>query len=73
MHRVKGLEFDCMIVASVNKGQVPPRAALDTVDPVERAVTDLEERSLLYVALTRARRRAYLLSYGEPSVFLAEG
>jgi superfamily I DNA/RNA helicase len=73
MHRVKGLEFDCMIVASVNKGQLPPRAALETTDPVERAVTDLEERSLLYVALTRARRRAYLLSYGEPSVFLAAG
>lgn len=72
MHRVKGLEFDCMIVASVNKDQVPPRGALETTDPVERAVTDIEERSLLYVALTRARRQAYLLSYGEPSGFLAE-
>lgn len=71
MHRVKGLEFDCMIVASVNADLVPPKAALDSSDPVERAVTELEERSLLYVALTRARRDAHLLSYGEPSRYLA--
>jgi len=73
MHRVKGLEFDCMIVASVNADLVPPKAALDSSDPVERAVTELEERSLLYVALTRARREAHLLSYGEPSRYLAPG
>lgn len=52
---------------------VPPKAALDSSDPVERAVTELEERSLLYVALTRARREAHLLSYGEPSRYLAPG
>lgn len=70
MHRVKGLEFDCMIVASVNADLVPPQAAFDSADPVERALTELEERSLLYVALTRARREAHLLSYGVPSRYL---
>jgi superfamily I DNA/RNA helicase len=70
MHRVKGLEFDCMIVASINDGLIPPTAAMESADPVERAVSDLEERSLLYVALTRARKEAHLLSYGQPSPFL---
>jgi len=31
---------------------------------------ELEERALLYVAITRARKRAVLLSYGEVSDFL---
>lgn len=70
MHRVKGLEFDCMIVASINDGLIPPTAAMASADPVERAVTDLEERSLLYVSLTRARKEAHLLSYGTPSRLL---
>lgn len=70
MHRVKGLEFERVIVASVNDGLVPPRSALETADPVERAMTEREERSLLYVALTRSRKQAYLFSYGEPSRLL---
>ncbi len=72
MHRVKGLEFECVIVASVNDGLVPPQSALETTDPVERAMTEREERSLLYVALTRARKQAYLFSYGKSSHLLVE-
>lgn len=70
MHRVKGLEFDIVMVASVNDDLVPLPVAVDTADPVERATSELEERSLLYVALTRARKQAYLFSYGKPSGFL---
>ena len=70
MHRVKGLEFEIVIAASVNDDLVPLPAALDTADAVERATSELEERSLLYVALTRARKQAYLFSYGKPSRFL---
>ena len=70
MHRVKGLEFEIVIVASVNDDQMPLPVVLDTADPVERATSELEERALLYVALTRARKRAYLFSYGKPSGFL---
>jgi len=72
MHRVKGLEFDTVIAASINDRLVPPQSALETADPVERATIEREERSLLYVALTRARKQAYLFSYGSPSRLLIE-
>lgn len=48
MHRAKGLEFDCVIV-------VTPRRFIDEV------VEDGNERQLLYVALTRAKRGAALI------------
>jgi superfamily I DNA/RNA helicase len=70
MHRAKGLEFDRVIVASVNQELVPLQAASETEDPIERATHELEERALLYVALTRARKTARLLSYGQASEFL---
>ena len=71
IHRVKGLEFDEMILASLNEGVVPLKAALDSAgDPVERKQADLEERALLYVAITRAKKRALLLSYGAVSRYL---
>ena len=72
LHRVKGLEFEIVVAASVNDDLVPLPAALDTTDAVERATSELEERSLLYVALTRARQQAYLFSYGQPSRFLGD-
>jgi len=73
MHRVKGLEFDVMLIAGVNAGVVPLRMALDqTDDPAVWAATALQERALLYVALTRARREAVVTSFGAPSPFLAE-
>ena len=40
MHRVKGLEFDHMVIASVNKGIVPLPAAAYGVDRPERAAAD---------------------------------
>jgi len=71
IHRVKGLEFDEMIIASLNEGIVPLKAALDGAgDPVELKQADLEERALLYVAITRAKKRALLLSYGVVSPYL---
>jgi len=72
LHRVKGLEFEIVVAASVNDDLAPLPAALDTADAVERTTSELEERSLLYVALTRARKQAYLFSYGQPSRFLVE-
>jgi len=71
MHRVKGLEFEEMILISLNNGVVPlSHVTKSSVDPVEIRQTDLEERALLYVAITRAKKRASLLSYGEVSSFL---
>lgn len=72
MHRVKGLEFDEMILASLNRGLVPLKMAVSSKgDAVERQAADLQERALLYVAITRAKKRAILLAYGEVSEYIA--
>ena len=71
MHRVKGLEFDHMVIASVNKDFMPLAAAMRGVDESEQATAETAERALLYVAATRAKKELTVLSFGEPSPFLA--
>jgi superfamily I DNA/RNA helicase len=74
MHRVKGLEFDRMIIAGVNADTVPLPAALNAAsDPAVRAEAEVRERALLYVAATRARREVRITGWGEPSPFLLDG
>jgi hypothetical protein len=66
MHRVKGLEFEHVVVVGANKGVIPLEAAVaDAEDNVAKRDADTSERSLLYVALTRARRSAAVTGYGE--------
>lgn len=61
MHRVKGLEFDVVIVADVNRGEVPSEKALEhAADEVSKREITKQARSLLYVALTRARKEAVM-------------
>ncbi len=68
MHRVKGLEFRYIFVISVNKNIIPSLSInADKVDNDENYVI---ERCLLYVALTRAQIKAYVLSYGTPSILI---
>ena len=71
MHRVKGLEFDHMVIASVNENIVPLAAAIYAVDGSERATVETAERALLYVAATRAKKELTVLSFDSPSPFLA--
>jgi mRNA-degrading endonuclease RelE of RelBE toxin-antitoxin system len=70
MHRVKGLEFQYMFVASANFGVIPLQNAIDHTDKVTEEETTTSEKCLLYVALTRARQKAFITSYGKPSEFL---
>ena len=71
MHRVKGLEFDRVIMASVNADLVPLPAALDgRGDAVERESAETEERALVYVAATRAKKELLVLSFDTPSRLL---
>ena len=70
MHRVKGLEFDHMVIASVNKNIVPLAAAVHAADGPQRVAAETAERSLLYVAATRAKKEVLVLSFDEPSPFL---
>lgn len=72
MHRMKGLEFRCVIVAGVSDRTVPlPNAvrAAD-IDKHAHALDLLRERSLLFVACTRAREDLVVTWNGAPSPFL---
>ncbi len=65
MHRVKGLEFDAVFLASANKGVVPLDFVVNSAaDAVTRRQLENEERALVYVSLTRARKLAYVFGYG---------
>ncbi|GAB4433308.1 MAG: ATP-dependent helicase [Anaerolineae bacterium] len=68
MHRVKGLEFNHIIIAGATAHYLP----LHHVTTPEQDDPDalLRERCLLHVAATRARDTLTITSYGPPSVFL---
>ena len=70
MHRVKGLEFQHVFVVAVNKRIIPLATAIDFADPIAVAEAITAEKCLLYVALTRAQKTAYITCYGTPSEFL---
>ena len=71
MHRVKGLEFDRVVMASINSDMVPLPIAIDARgDAVERESAETEERALVYVAATRSKKELLVLSYDTPSRLL---
>jgi hypothetical protein len=70
MHRVKGLEFPVMIVAGINARVVPMRLPSVESDLTAKAEHEEQERSLLFVAATRARDSLIVTSWGTPSPFL---
>ncbi len=64
-HRAKGLEFDAVFLPQLEEKELPTKAA--------RTAAELaEERRLLYVGLTRARRHLTLTWSRLPSRFLEE-
>ncbi|HWT13831.1 MAG TPA: UvrD-helicase domain-containing protein [Allosphingosinicella sp.] len=79
IHAAKGLEFDTVFLAGWEEGVFPSQRSLD-----EGGMASLEEeRRLAYVAITRARRKCFILHaanrriYGQwtssiPSRFVAE-
>ena len=71
MHRVKGLEFDHVLVASANDKVIPLEKAVNVGnDPVARRNAETAERALLYVALTRAKKSAVVSGWGTVSGLL---
>ncbi len=77
VHAAKGLEFHTVFITGLEEGLFPHENALNEAGGLE------EERRLMYVALTRARRRLFIshaeqrmlhgqLRYGLPSRFLEE-
>ena len=71
MHRVKGLEFDSMVIASVNEEFLPLATAVPDDDGPARTAAEITERALLHVAATRAKEELILLGFGAPSPFLS--
>jgi DNA helicase-2/ATP-dependent DNA helicase PcrA len=65
LHRAKGLEFDAVFLPRLEEGELPIRQA-------KSPAAVAEERRLLYVGMTRARRHLALTWAGRPSRFLAE-
>ena len=71
MHRVKGLEFDRVIIAGVNDGIVPLEDAVNSSsDTAIQTELDIQEKALLYVAATRAKKEVLVTSFGKRSRFL---
>ena len=66
MHRVKGLEFAHMLLAGIDKGQVP----LVRDEGLASEETQTRERCLLYVAATRARDSLLVVSGSSASPLL---
>lgn len=56
LHASKGLEFDLVVISHLNDGILPHENSLDIEDDDEREQEIEEERRLLYVGITRARR-----------------
>lgn len=54
IHSAKGLEFDNVFITGLEEGLFPHENSLSDVDGLE------EERRLMYVAITRARKRLYM-------------
>ena len=71
MHRVKGLEFDRVVVVSANEGLLPLSGALRKAsDDAEREATETKERALVYVAASRAKKGLLVFSHGTASSLL---
>ncbi|OJW99011.1 UvrD-helicase domain-containing protein [Thiobacillus sp. 65-1402] len=77
VHAAKGLEFHAVFITGLEEGLFPHEQSANEENGLE------EERRLMYVAITRARRRLYLshaqsrmlhgqIRYGLPSRFLDE-
>ncbi len=63
VHSAKGLEFNSVFVIGLEEGLFPHRNSLMSNDEIE------EERRLMYVAITRAKRNLYLLNASKRTIF----
>ena len=79
IHRSKGLEADYAVILGLCSGkhgfpaEIADDPLIDLVLAAPEAHPNAEERRLLYVAITRARRQVFLLADGgRPSEFVTE-
>jgi hypothetical protein len=73
MHRVKGLEFDQVFLPALDASQMPLQVELNQrPDALSRELFEQQERSLLHVAATRAKKRVVVSYSGKASPFIAQ-
>jgi superfamily I DNA/RNA helicase len=70
MHRSKGMEFTRVVLFGMSDQSMPAAYQLKNLAPAEQADALLRERSLLYVAATRARDGLVVSWSGKPSELL---
>ena len=66
IHLAKGLEFENVFIAGATEGLLPHIRSIDNDLSLE------EERRLMYVAMTRAKKKLHVSFHGMPSRFLRE-
>jgi superfamily I DNA/RNA helicase len=72
MHRVKGLEFEYVFIANANHDVIPFKRVFGGVkDNVLKQELETAERSLLYVASTRAKKALFVTYSGRVSPFVS--
>lgn len=69
MHRIKGLEFPCVLIAGVEAGTMPQELKSYADETARQDHLDTEKR-LLFVAATRARDELVVTGFGAKSEFL---
>jgi superfamily I DNA/RNA helicase len=72
MHRSKGMEFKRVVLFGVSRDEAGWGAELSALPEADRADAQVRERSLLYVAATRARDELVILWNGRRSDLLPE-
>ena len=71
MHRAKGLEFQAVAIPFLSKSIFPPPWMLKgAADDVDRRNILQQEKSLLHVAATRAKKLLRVSWSGEPSALI---
>jgi superfamily I DNA/RNA helicase len=72
MHRAKGMEFAKVLLFGVDASALPASFTLQDIPDADRDDVIRKERSLLYVAASRARDELTILWTGERSDLLPE-
>ncbi len=71
LHSLKGLEFRVVMLTGINERNMPSKAVagypFSGMDKVGQKEYISSKRSLLYVAITRARQLVYMVGVGEPT------
>lgn len=72
LHSSKGLEFDTVIIPMFKADVLPLASVMEGADEAQKAELEMQERSLLYVGMTRAKYNLYITFSGMHSPFLKD-